>query len=279
MGKFTDFLGKVFPFVGSGLSLFQGMSERKAVREANQSNIDNQWEMYNRQRTDMIADRQFENEYNSPANVMKRYQEGGLNPNLVTGTVGANASVHTGVPSGSQAHREPVPAGAGFGALNAYFDTRVKEQQLDNLKQVQKNLITHNNLEGSKTAGQDYDNIMKQLLLYPEGNPNNNSMEDMYSHGLYGQKAQESLRQLQNQIGFQIDENKRRDLLNNARVGEITQRISLMVKQGLNLDQVRENLKKDGTLKDLEIQFHNMGMSSASVGQWIGYVLQSMLRR
>lgn len=279
MGKFWDVVGKAFPLIGAGLSLFQGSKERQGVQDANQANIDNQWAMYNRQRQDMIADRQFENEYNSPANVMKRYQEGGLNPNLVTGTVGANASVHTGVPAGSPARQQPVPAGAGFMALNSYFDTRVKEQQLDNLKQVQKNLIADNNLKQSTTAGKDYDNIMKELLIYPNGNPDNNNMEDMYSHGLFGMKAQESLRQLQNAIGFQINENQRRNLLNNARVGEISQRVTLMGKQGQNLDQIRENLKKDGTLKELEIQFRNMGMSSTNVGQWIGYILQSILRR
>ena len=41
--------------------------------------------MYDRQRADALADWNMQNQYNSPAEQMKRYKEAGLSPHLIYG--------------------------------------------------------------------------------------------------------------------------------------------------------------------------------------------------
>lgn len=79
---------------------FTGEDEERKQREANEREYRNAWEMYNRQRSDALSDRDYENAYNSPQSIMSRYVAAGLNPNLIygnsytpaAGTRGASAS-------------------------------------------------------------------------------------------------------------------------------------------------------------------------------------------
>lgn len=59
---------------------------------------------YNKQRSDMLADRDYQNQYNSPVAQMQRLKEAGLNPNLVYG----NGAAQMPSAQGQQVERKDV---------------------------------------------------------------------------------------------------------------------------------------------------------------------------
>lgn len=113
-----------------------------------------QEKMYGRQRQDALADWALQNEYNSPINQMARLRDAGLNPNLVYGK-GADAMASTGVRSSSTGSWNPKAPQVDFGSvgrdsLSMYYDTQMKQAQIDNLK-VQNTVLTQDAL--LKAAG------------------------------------------------------------------------------------------------------------------------------
>lgn len=77
--------------VGTALNIFDTLFNANQTEIANRRSQNFQWEMYNRQRQDAIADRDFSNNYNSPAAQMERLKAAGLNPNLVYGNGAAQS--------------------------------------------------------------------------------------------------------------------------------------------------------------------------------------------
>lgn len=82
-------LAALLPAIGSVVS--NGLNA-VATSRANKQNIAFQREMYSRQRADALADFNMQNAYNSPAAMMQRYKDAGINPNLVVGGGAANVS-------------------------------------------------------------------------------------------------------------------------------------------------------------------------------------------
>lgn len=75
------------------------------------------------------------NEYNTPANQMKRYTDAGLNPNLIYGNGGASAGNSTSVPHyQSPQQKVDVDLSGIAQGLSLYQDYQVKKAQIDNLK-------------------------------------------------------------------------------------------------------------------------------------------------
>lgn len=89
------------------------------------------------QREWSLSDWAMQNEYNHPSSQMARLREAGLNPNLVYGN-GADTS------SGPIRNSEPATwrpeapqvnlSGAVTEGLSAYYDTQIKQAQIDNLR-------------------------------------------------------------------------------------------------------------------------------------------------
>lgn len=77
--------------VGAGLNIFDTIFNAASQGQANRRNENFAREMYDRQRTDAITDRDFQNSYNSPAAQMERLKAAGLNPNLVYGNGAAQS--------------------------------------------------------------------------------------------------------------------------------------------------------------------------------------------
>lgn len=61
----------------------------------NSANKKTALEMYNRQRTDALADWNMQNQYNSPAAQMQRYKDAGLNPHLIYGQTNTAPAVRS----------------------------------------------------------------------------------------------------------------------------------------------------------------------------------------
>lgn len=166
-GSFAgDLLGSV-PIVGGVLNgvsqIFTNARNRKFQRE-----------MYDKQRSDALADWAMQNEYNSPENQMQRLASAGLNPNLVYG--------HGAVATSSQAPRGASPSGVAgqaaqfnlggvIPAIMLDVNTRLKEMQLENMKtqnlvlqQQGSNLSARTDLTRTQDQVAQFDLSMKKLL-------------------------------------------------------------------------------------------------------------------
>lgn len=83
-------------------------------------------EMYGRQREDALADWAMVNEYNSPRAQMQRFQEAGLNPNLIYGQMTEAGGVRAASSSGGQAQAPQTDIGNRF--MDIYSMSRTKAQ-------------------------------------------------------------------------------------------------------------------------------------------------------
>lgn len=224
------------------------------------------WDLYwyNRQRKDSLADWTRQNDYNSPQAQMQRLQQAGLNPNLVYGH-GADAQSTAPVKSSSvgTTQNRPVQFDAGS-IMGSYFDTEVKQAQVDNLKAQNNVLIQDSILKAAQvigttastektkadTASTQFDTALKN---------------DLRQYSLEAAKA--GVQKTMADTKSTLDENERRAALQSTNLETAVENILNMRANRLNTkaatDEARqriENLKKDGTLKDLDIALQKLGI-------------------
>lgn len=122
-----NFIGKINPYIAAaaaignpGLQWLANVKGRKFSRE-----------MYSRQRQDALADWAMQNEYNSPRAQMQRFQEAGLNPNLIYGQQTESASVRSSSASGANSQAPEISNRDLTGSLMAGYDMRQRSAQTD----------------------------------------------------------------------------------------------------------------------------------------------------
>jgi len=124
----TSWIPTIASGIGSVWNYLSGNKTNKDSREFATS-------MYDRQRSDAIADRAHAEDYNSPAATMDRYKAAGLNPNLI---YGQQPITSPAVRSSSPGSYSPVApkvdtAGISQGIFQSQ-DLRLKEAQTDNIR-------------------------------------------------------------------------------------------------------------------------------------------------
>lgn len=136
-------IGGGFGLIGSALNYhFQS----KLMEQQNKYNLE-MWKL--------------QNEYNSPAAQMQRYQEAGLNPALMYGQVtpgNATNAPHMGTPQAPKLSRDMAELGKLFnieGLKQAIADTKTKQANA-RLAQTAADQA-HDEYEGAKAIGQQYD--------------------------------------------------------------------------------------------------------------------------
>lgn len=143
----------LIPLITAGSSLLGQGFNALSQGSINRKMRDFQREMYERQRVDSLNDWEMQNEYNSPANQMKRFVEAGLNPNLVYGS--ANNDTAT-VRSSSPGNWNPSPSSVDMSAvtqpLMSIYDVQVKQATTDNLKQQLETAKQQTLLTAAQTA-------------------------------------------------------------------------------------------------------------------------------
>ena len=98
---------------------------------ANQAMQHHYWQkQYDTTRSDYLADRQHQEQYNSPANQMKLLQEAGLNPNLVYGKYQGAATSGTSAPSNQSAKGTTGFGTTGGIASNIAAAAQLRQTQL-----------------------------------------------------------------------------------------------------------------------------------------------------
>lgn len=144
----------LLPIIGTVANLGGQAANAAFQAKANRDARNFQLDMYNRQREDYIADYNMQNEYNSPSAQMARLRKAGLNPNLVYGNgqaVTPSAQVKSASVGSYQPKAPQLDIGGAFKeGLSAYIDTKVKEAQVDNLREQNTVLQIESMLKGSQ---------------------------------------------------------------------------------------------------------------------------------
>lgn len=242
---------------GTGASaLATGIQNRKS-REFSEM-------MYNRTRADNLEFWRMQNEYNSPERQMQRFKDAGLNPMLAYG--GGNAGQAGDIPTPDvQGAQFRVPEFQGIGAagseLAKYFDYEIKQAQYSNLLAQNTKLLEEALLVGTQRTNIEQGTERSKFDLELDRETRNITVE----------QRQENLRQIQLQNKFNLDENERRRISTAQNVAESVQRV-LNLRSQREVSQAEkkrinatiENLKKDTTLKQLDIELKQIGINENS---------------
>lgn len=119
-------LAPLLALAGQGINAGAQIATNRAARHHAR-------QMYIWQRTDALSDWHLQNQYDHPSSQMARLREAGLNPNLVYGK-GADNTSGAIRSSSPQAYNPQAPRFDSNSVIGAYYDTQVKQAQIDNLR-------------------------------------------------------------------------------------------------------------------------------------------------
>lgn len=220
------------------------------------------------QREAALADMMYQNEYNSPVEQMKRLRQAGLNPNLVYGNGGAitqAAGIRSSDTKQWSPHAPQIDPRFVGETIGTYYDTQMKEAQIDLLKT--QNTVAQENAK--------LKNIQTAIGVAKEAETWNSVRKGDFDLGLKYDLRQNSLdyavgqlKKLQMDTMYTQHQDQRANEMNKAQIAEIAGRLSNMMYQGIKtqaetrmVNQQIYNMIKDGTLKDLDIMMKNKGMT------------------
>lgn len=106
-----------------------------------------------------------QSEYNSPLNQLKRYQEAGLNPNLIYGQMNeGNASSAPQMSTPTSGRVSPINLLAQYSQIqNLHADMEVKQAQAENLRAAARNQAAQTSYNNSRQVAQDLQNKLQSL--------------------------------------------------------------------------------------------------------------------
>lgn len=248
--------------IGAGISAIGGAvsnrRNRKSQEKQNQREIEYADMAYNRSRQDALADRDFENKYNSPEQQMQRLKEAGLNPHLVYGS-GGSAAQSASVRSATQ--MQPTMKAPQFNAdfadkgaagIMAAVDIKAKEAGIRNTEQM--------------TLNAQSDNILKQLGVISKHLENSMGIIDL-------KYKEEMTKGLVKQLTLN---NERMEELNTSdffRSSEEGMKSRYEIGKDLNIqrgrkdleikEQIHRNLKREEDIKKLDLFLKKNGLDSS----------------
>jgi hypothetical protein len=219
---------------------------------------------YDIQRRDSLADWKMQNEYNSPQMQMQRFKDAGLNPNLIYKQTNESAPVRS-TNYDTPKFSAPTPDLNMIGAvMGQHADIKLKEAQTNNLAKQNTVIEQDALLRQAQTAGE---------IARTTGNVDaNRRANELQKYSL--QAAEQNLRKtdvdisktkLDMLLGFRND--WRQTVANSKSMEEANARITSMAVQNAKSNaerkqiiQFSDNLKKDGILKQLDIDLRRLGI-------------------
>lgn len=255
---------------------------RQATRDINTAQLSYGWDMYNQQRKDALADR----DYNHPSQIMQRYKEAGLNPNLIYGQGSDGTSVRSSSPGSSNLEvprNDSGPVNQGLetmgNAFAQFVDIQQTQAKTDNLR-VQRELIEAE-INASKT-GQQYTTARTNTEVY----------------NLDYAKGQRNVREKQERanldktlvdIIYTVNQDERSALANTANIAKTVQEIASsklemaqtrlqmakttqetqkILREISHLETLIEVSKNEARIKQIHIDMYNDGMIPTDPGYW-----------
>lgn len=250
---------------------------RAFQRQENERQVALQREMYAKSRGDALADRDFENAYNSPKQQMQRLKEAGLNPRLIyggsTGIMAAadTRQASTDTPSGDPQRIDPSGQIQSIQMLgdimSQYVELTQKQAETDNLRQTKELLEakTQTELAGLGKLAVDTD-LARYNLDYAK------------------RSDKPRMAKLHADLNYTLNEDRRKDSLINAQwqkleadIHKVNADTQLTQQQAKNLGILYENLQTEGKLKQMEEVFraHGINPNSDNNFQIILKIIQS----
>lgn len=232
-------------------SVSQGSQNRRSRRFAQ--------EQYTRERDDNLSFWRQQNSYNDASSQVARLKRAGLNPALMYGGSSSGAAGQAGPLKAPSSQRPQFQssrpgdsvAGAGLTYMNAVYDLELKKAQTDNFKEQNNVLVQDSALRAAQTANtlqatkrSDFDLGLASEL-----------------RATSAEAARENLRKMRVSTDIALNDNERRAAMNSSNLREAVQRILNMREQNAQTKQATANLRKDGTLKQYDIELRKLGIN------------------
>jgi len=221
----------------------------------------------------------------------EQMEKAGLNPALMYGMSGGGgqtANLSTGNVGMAQADPRAINGGMEI-AMQQRAQTELLKAQKENIEADTANKKAEEGFtKGAKTASTEADTKLKgtqrtlaeqqswetgiraamlQALntTRPDGSDVNDTGENKFWES----------------IGYRerIADMKSKELdsiVKDKQVQEIIEKIQLMKKQGTNIDEITNNLKKEGLIKDFEIKMNQLNLSPGDVGGFIKMLIHKL---
>ncbi|AXH73993.1 MAG: DNA pilot protein [Microviridae sp.] len=229
--------------LSAGAGILGGILGNSSQQNANFENQRFSLQMYQKQRADALADRAFENEYNSPAAQMARLKAAGLNPNLVYGNGASQVqSVNTRASKADSPSIQPSNFGFIQNAAMAAFDVIKTQQQINLLQEQVKTQKELGNLYNAKDAES---RVMASL------NKARTAGQDIANY-IRGETKQTEIQKINADLKFTLDENQRRAALNSENVKQAVENILLLKARTAQSQAEKEKINK--VIKTLDQQ-------------------------
>lgn len=257
--------------IGQGLNAVFNRRNNRRMEDYN-------YGMYERQRADSLADWNRMNEYNSPAAQMKRFEEAGLNKNLIYGQTNTAPAVR----SSSVEGYSPKPTEVNPDIMQAMFmmiyDLAKTSQETLNLKQIGENLKIDASIKGIQrdSSQLSYDT---QSVLY--GTTIRKAHADAYNAELTS-KAHVTQNKIldshlkQEEIKEEIARRTKETSVSTAlqrynillaeeaqikmNTAKTEQERNRLIQDIKNLEEMNKILKSDVTIKEVEAKFAGIGI-------------------
>lgn len=246
--------------IAAGIGAASQGANAMAVGKMNRKTREWNEKQYEIQRIHALQDWERQNQYNSPAEQMKRLKEAGLNPNLVYGKGADNISAPVRSTDVKGWNPNPVEFNPQFatGALSQMYDLEYRQEQTNLLKKQQElanaELISKVLLQANQMTKNAKDNFDLQMA------------QDLRLTTIETAKAQ--LKSLQTSTQATFDANERAELMKNpnfelamenvlnARLGraETQERIN-------QIKQTIKNLKTSNDLQELDKALREKGIN------------------
>lgn len=270
-------IAPLLPAIIAGVSAL-GSTVASAISTRRQNKAAQQYadKAYHRERTDALSDWERVNAYNSPQAQMQRFQEAGLNPNLIYGQQNTAAPVH---PADVQRGQFETPDFSGIAQAGNFLgdamDYEIKQAQLANL-QAQNTVIFEEALLKQATR--------EQLGVTTERGRFDLGLETEL-RDISADYRRENLRALRQQMDLSINADERAAAQNTSSLREAAERILNMrvQRQHLQADLPRiraeiDRLNLGNQLQRMEIDLRRNGITSSDPIYWriLGRMLQDV---
>lgn len=232
-------------------------------------------EQYSTARRDALTDRDFENNYNSPAAQMQRLKEAKLNPNLVYDGGGATVNSATArsapqnTPNTDTPQIDPRPINAG---LMQQYEINQLQAQTDNVKQMTEVAKMDEILKATQNLNITSDTALKDVNTM-QGKFNLNIANDLLSNTI--EKAQLDVKNAQADLTtkaantkYTLDNNERQKLANANSIAQGVEAIlrskadrAKTVDERSYIQQQIKNLGQDSELKQIDIDLRKKGIN------------------
>jgi hypothetical protein len=245
--------------IGTGISALSGAAQVAGQLQQNRKANAFSREMYEKTKADNIKFWDMQNEYNSPQKQMERLRMSGLNPNMVYdkgGAIQAAGNISTPDVQGGQFRAPDFTQISN--PVQGYFDTKIKQAQYDNLLAANTTMQQEAILKAAQALGETTRTKGQGIA--------NRLAETNFQYSVEGARLANEATRANTQ--FTLDSNTRAQLMSGKQLQLIGEDILLRAQQRantiqdrMNAKQMLENLRKDGTLKDFDINLRKMGLN------------------